>query len=74
MLLLVILARACGCETRKDIVAFGTIHLSYLQDHLGILAKGCPSEPTLCRMGRWNRRHYFGLFGFDIITKIRVGA
>lgn len=40
MLLLVILARACGCETRKDIVAFGTIHLSYLQDHLGILAKG----------------------------------
>jgi len=50
MLLLVILARACGCETRKDIVAFGTIHLSYLQDHLGILAKGCPSEPTLCRM------------------------
>lgn len=50
MLLLVILARACGCETRKDIVAFGTIHLCYLQDRLGILAKGCPSEPTLCRM------------------------
>ena len=50
MLLLVILAMACGCETRKDIVAFGTIHLSYLQDRLGILAKLCPSEPTLCRM------------------------
>ena len=50
MLILVVLARVSGCVTRKDIVSFGTIHLDYLQDSLGILPNGCPSEPTLCRM------------------------
>lgn len=50
MLLLILLARVCGCSTRKEIVAFGTSHLCRLQSEIGILMNGCPSEPTLCRM------------------------
>lgn len=50
MILLVLLARVCGCSTRKEIVSFGMSNLRRLQTDLGILAGGCPSEPTLCRM------------------------
>lgn len=50
MLILSILARLCGCGTRKEIIKFGEHNLQLLQSVYGILPKGVPSEPTLCRM------------------------
>ena len=50
MLILNVLARLCGCSTRKEIINFGEHHLQLLQSHYGILPRGVPSEATLCRM------------------------
>lgn len=50
MLILSILARLCGCGTRKEIIKFGEHNLQLLQSVYGILPKGVPSESTLCRM------------------------
>ena len=50
MLILSVLARLCGCGTRKEIIKFGECHLQLLQSLYGILPKGVPSEATLCRM------------------------
>ena len=36
--------------SRRDIISFTEEHLGILQSRLGILEKGCPSEPTLCRL------------------------
>lgn len=44
------LARACGHVSRQDIICFTKEHLKELQDELGILERGCPSEATLCRI------------------------
>lgn len=53
MLLLEILVQLQGYTVRADIVSYGKAHLGELQEGYGILANGCPSEPTLSRMGRW---------------------
>ena len=50
MLILIVLARLCGCRTRKEIIRFGENYLQLLQSAYGILPKGVPSEATLCRM------------------------
>jgi len=50
MLILTVLARLCGCSTRKETIHFGEQNLQLLQSAYGILPKGVPSEPTLCRM------------------------
>lgn len=50
MLILSVLARLCGCGTRKEIIHFGERNLQLLQTTYGILPKGVPSEATLCRM------------------------
>ena len=50
MLILSVLARLCGCDTRKKIIEFGERNLQLLQSLYGILPKGVPSEATLCRM------------------------
>jgi len=50
MLILTVLARLCGCSTRKEIIHFGEQNLQLLQSAYDILAKGVPSESTLCRM------------------------
>jgi len=50
MLYLVFAARLGGCQTRKEIIAFGVAHLEELRSEFGILDDGIPSEPTLHRM------------------------
>lgn len=48
IIILMILARECGCVGRADIVEFGRLHLNKFH-RLGILRNGVPSESTLCR-------------------------
>ena len=48
IIILMILARACGCVGRADIIEFGRLHLNKFH-RLGILRNGVPSESTLCR-------------------------
>ena len=47
IIILMILARACGCVGRADIIEFGRLHLNKFH-RLGILRNGVPSESTLC--------------------------
>lgn len=49
ILMLVVLARLSKCVTRAEIIQFGKHNLKRLQS-MGILRKGVPSEPTLCRV------------------------
>ena len=47
-LLLIIVGRLARCVKRKDVLAFGMVHLTYLK-RLGMFRKaGLPSESTLC--------------------------
>lgn len=48
IIILMILARECGCVGRADIIEFGRHHLNKFHK-LGILRNGVPSESTLCR-------------------------
>lgn len=48
IIILMILARECGCVGRADIIEFGRHHLNKFHK-LGILRYGGPSESTLCR-------------------------
>ena len=48
IIILMILARECGCVGRADIIEFGRLHLNKFR-RLGILRNGVPSESTLCR-------------------------
>lgn len=48
IIILMILARECGCVGRADIIEFGRLHLKKFH-RLGILRNGVPSESTLCR-------------------------
>lgn len=48
IIILMILARECGCVGRADIIEFGRLHLNKFH-RLGILRNGVPSESTLCR-------------------------
>lgn len=48
IIILMILARECGCVGRADIIEFGCLHLNKFH-RLGILRNGVPSESTLCR-------------------------
>ena len=50
IMLMLCLGRLCGRVSRQDIISFTKEHLDTLQSRLGILKKGCPSEPTLCRL------------------------
>lgn len=50
IVIMLTLARVCGCVSRQDIICFTKEHLKELQDRLEILERGCPSEATLCRM------------------------
>ena len=50
VMVMLCLGRVCGRVSRRDIISFTEEHLGVLQSRLGILEKGCPSEPTLCRM------------------------
>ena len=47
--MLVVLARLSKCVTRAEIIQFGKHNLKRLHS-MGILRKGIPSEPTLCRV------------------------
>lgn len=38
------------CVARADIIEFGKHNLKKLQSSMGILKRGVPSEPTLCRI------------------------
>lgn len=49
MIMLLILGRISGHVARADIIAFGKQYLNKFQS-LGMLGKGVPSEPTLCRV------------------------
>lgn len=51
IIILAILARLCKCVERADIIAFGEQHLKRFQS-MGLLEKGVPSEPTLCRVSQ----------------------
>ena len=48
IIILMILARECGCVVRADIIEFGRLHLNKFH-RLGILRNGVPSESTLSR-------------------------
>ena len=48
-LLLIIMARLCKKESRSAIIEFGKHNLDLFQS-MGMLEKGVPSEPTLCRI------------------------
>ena len=50
VMVMLCLGRLCGRVSRKDIISFTEEHLDALRSRLGILEKGCPSEPTLCRL------------------------
>ena len=50
VMVMLCLGRLCGRVSRKDIISFTEEHLDTLRSRLGILEKGCPSEPTLCRL------------------------
>lgn len=47
IIILMILAKECGCVGRADIIEFGRIHLNKFH-RLGMLRNGVPSESTLC--------------------------
>lgn len=49
LLMLVIMARLSKCVTRQEILSFGRHNLRRLQA-MGLLKRGLPSEPTLCRV------------------------
>lgn len=49
IIILMILARMSKCTGRADIIEFGKHNLKKFQS-LGMLNKGVPSEPTLCRV------------------------
>ena len=48
IIILMILARECGCVGRADVIEFGRLHLNKFH-RLGMLRNGVPSESTLCR-------------------------
>lgn len=50
IVILMILARMSKCVARADIIEFGKHNLKKLQSSMGILKRGVPSEPTLCRI------------------------
>lgn len=50
IIMLMILARMSKCVGRADIIEFGKHNLKRLQSTMGILKRGVPSEPTLCRI------------------------
>ena len=49
MILLMIMARVSGCTGRAEIIEFGKYNLKRFQS-MGMLERGVPSEPTLCRV------------------------
>lgn len=49
ILMLQLLARACGRTRRADIIEFGRYNLKKFRK-MGMLINGVPSEPTLCRV------------------------
>lgn len=49
IIILMILGRSCGYVGRADIIEFGNHNLNKLRK-IGLLKKGVPSEPTLCRV------------------------
>lgn len=51
IIILMILARMSKCVGRADIIEFGKHNLKKLQS-MGLLKRGVPSEPTLCRVDK----------------------
>ena len=49
MILLMVMARISGCTGRTEIIEFGKYNLKRFQA-MGMLERGVPSEPTLCRV------------------------
>ena len=49
IILLMIMARLSGCTGRTEIIEFGKYNLKRFQS-MGMLERGVPSEPTLCRV------------------------
>lgn len=49
IIMLLILARAAGCNARAEIIEFGKRNLKGFRK-MGMFMKGLPSEPTLCRI------------------------
>ena len=49
IILLMIMARVSGCTGRAEIIEFGKYNLKRFQS-MGMLERGVPSEPTLCRV------------------------
>lgn len=49
IILLMIMARVSGCAGRTEIIEFGRYNLKRFQS-MGMLGRGVPSEPTLCRV------------------------
>ena len=49
MVLLMVMARISGCTGRTEIIEFGKYNLKRFQS-MGMLERGVPSEPTLCRV------------------------
>ena len=49
MILLMVMARISGCTGRTEIIEFGKYNLKRFQS-MGMLERGVPSEPTLCRV------------------------
>ena len=49
MILLMVMARISGCTGRTEIIEFGKYNLKRFQS-MGMLGRGVPSEPTLCRV------------------------
>ena len=68
ILLLELMARLAKCVMRKEIIDFGKRHLAALRK-MGILAKGVPSEPTLCRVSKKTDSQAFAekMHGFTIV-------
>lgn len=76
IIILMILARECGCVGRADIIEFGRLHLNKFH-RLGMLRNGVPSESTLCRAENGindhamaDRMQYFaGAFHKELLKK-----
>lgn len=49
IILLMVMARVSGCTGRTEIIEFGRYNLKRFQS-MGMLERGIPSEPTLCRV------------------------
>ena len=62
------MARLAKCLTRPDIIAFGKANLAALR-RMGILYKGVPSEPTLCRVSKNTDGQVFA----DVMAKFVEG-